>query len=279
MLPTRRSILPLVGALGLGGCATDNGSERKADADAERVAPAAADASAQKRGVAPEAAQKLREMSDYLAGFDRFALHTEGTVETVLDSGQTLAFPYASDVKVSRQGGLRSDRLGEKTAVEFYYDGDSFTLYGKSNNVYATAKAPPTLDEAIDAARQEFGIEAPGADLLYADPYAILTEDVVSGFDVGTGTVDGVLCHHLAFRGNEVDWQIWIEDGPKPLPRRFTITSKNIEGSPEFVVELSDWDTDPDFTDEVFEFTVPSGARKIDFQPEKFLPRKAGEVS
>ena len=76
-----------------------------------------------------------------------------------------------------------------------------------------------------------------------------------------------------------MDWQIWIEDGPKPVPRRFTITSKKIEGTPEFVVELSDWDTDPDFTDEVFEFTPPRGAQKIEFQPEKFLPPMSGEVS
>lgn len=278
MLSTRRSIIALVGALGFGACATDNGSERNAGADAEVVAPAS-EASAQGRGVAPEAAQKLREMSDHLAGLDRFALHTEGTIETVLDNGQTLAFPYASNVKVSRKGGLRSDRTGEKTAVEFYYDGDSFTLYGKNENVYATAKAPPTLDQAIDVAREKFGIEAPGADLLYADPYAILTEDLVSGFVVGEGTVGGVLCDHLAFRGNEVDWQIWIEDGPQPVPRRFTITSKKIEGSPEFVVELSDWDTDPDFTDEVFEFTPPRGAREIEFQPQKFLPQMSEEVS
>jgi hypothetical protein len=279
MPSTTRSIIPWVGALGLLGCATDNGSARNAEADAELGAPVTSEASAQQRGVAPEAAQRLREMSEYLAGLDRFALHTEGTVEEVLDDGQTLAFPYASDVKVSRKAGLRSDRLGEKTSVEFYYDGESFTLYGKDQNVYATAKAPPTLDAAIDAARQEFGIEAPGADLLYADPYAILTEDVVSGFVVGQGTIDGVPCDHLAFRGNEVDWQIWIEDGPEPVPRRFAITSKKIEGSPEFVVELSDWDTDPGFTDEVFEFRPPRGAREIEFQPEKFLPQKSGEVS
>ena len=42
--------------------------------------------------------------------------------------------------------------------------------------------------------------------------------------------VQGQLCHHLAFRQEDIDWQIWIENGPTPLPRKFLITDKKAKG-------------------------------------------------
>jgi len=32
--------------------------------------------------------------------------------------------------------------------------------------------------------------------------------------------VEGVRCDNLAFRAPNVDWQIWIQEGPEPLPRK-----------------------------------------------------------
>ena len=49
----------------------------------------------------------------------------------------------------------------------------------------------------------------------------------------------GVACHHLAFQTPEVDGEIWIEDGPKPLPRRLLLTDKSVEGSPQWTSDLS----------------------------------------
>jgi len=31
----------------------------------------------------------------------------------------------------------------------------------------------------------------------------------------------GVECEHLAFRGHVTDWQLWIETGAKPVPRKY----------------------------------------------------------
>jgi hypothetical protein len=42
------------------------------------------------------------------------------------------------------------------------------------------------------------------------------------------GAVIGVECDHLAFRNADTDWQIWIESGAKPIPRKYVITSKGI---------------------------------------------------
>jgi hypothetical protein len=74
-----------------------------------------------------------------------------------------------------------------------------------------------------------------------------------------------VKCTHLAFRGSEVDWQIWIEDGDKPLARKFILTSKKVAGVPEFTVLIRSWDIAPKLANSEFSFTPPKGAKKIEF--------------
>ena len=86
-----------------------------------------------------------------------------------------------------------------------------------------------------------------------------------SGFVVGQSVVGGVRCIHLAFRGTEVDWQIWVEDGDKPLPRKFIITAKQVAGEPQFTVLLRSWDLAPKLTNREFGFAPPKGAKKIEY--------------
>ncbi|OJT23914.1 hypothetical protein BO221_18320 [Archangium sp. Cb G35] len=234
-------------------------------------------ASAQKSGVSPKARSMLEKMSDFLGGQRQFTVQVDGSTEVVLQSGEKVEFNHDSEVRLKRPDKLRSDRRGEKAEMEFYYDGRSFTLYGENNHYYATARAPATIDEAIDAARERLGIEAPAADLLYSKPYDILMEDVVSGTYLGTAFIRGATCHHLAFRGNETDWQIWIDDGPKPVPCKFVITSKKVEGSPEFTAEFSRWNFSPRLGDEVFHFSPPGNAKRIDFLAEQVAQGKQGD--
>jgi hypothetical protein len=218
-----------------------------------------------KPAIDPKADEMLRRMSDYLAGLKSFSFAAEHATEVVLKSGEKLEFLADSTVTVQRPNMLRSDRKGEMADVSFIYDGKAMTIYGRRMNMYASADAPPTLDAAIDFARERLNLEAPAADLLYSNPYKVLMEDVVSGTYVADATVDGVKTHHLAFRGNETDWQIWIEDGPRPLPRRFVIVSKKVASDPEFAVELREWNLEPRVTPDMFSFKPPAGAERIDF--------------
>jgi hypothetical protein len=225
-----------------------------------RKAPAAPAAA-----VEPKASQTLKRMSDFLGSQQAFSLSTEHMTQVVDQSGQKLDFVADSTLVVQRPNKLRSDRVGEGMDLSLYYDGSALTLYGRRMNTYATADAPATLDETIDFARQELELEAPAADLLYGKPYDVLMEDVVSGTYVGQTTLDGKKCHHLAFRGNETDWQIWIEDGARPVPLRFVIVSKKVAGAPEFAVSLKSWNFRPRITPELFTFTPPPNAEQIDF--------------
>jgi hypothetical protein len=102
-------------------------------------------------------------------------------------------------------------------------------------------------------------------DFISDDPYKVLTRDVESGIYAGLHEVDGVPCHHLAFRQSDIDWQIWIDDGLLPLPRKLLIVYKNEAGAPRYTARFSSWDLSPDLGDTVFEFEPPEGAEKIEF--------------
>jgi hypothetical protein len=219
----------------------------------------------QSAAIEPKADQLLRKMSNYLAGLEQFSVQTENTLEMVLRTGEKIQYDNPAEGLFRRPNKLRADRKGDLVNQEFYYNGKTFTLYDKDRNFYATIEAPSTIDEMIDFAREYLDLYAPGGDLIYKNAYEVLTEDVISGFYVGLSVVGGIKCHHLAFRGNEVDWQIWIEDGDKPLPKKFIVTSKWMTGAPQFTVMIKSWNFSPKVTEDLFTFSPPKDAQKIDF--------------
>ncbi|HTN71352.1 MAG TPA: DUF2092 domain-containing protein [Methylomirabilota bacterium] len=220
---------------------------------------------AQPAGIDPQAEKLLKRMSDYVASRQQFTLKAESTLEAVLTSGQKLQFDSPATLEVSRPNKLRGHRKSDIANQEFFYDGKTLTLYNPKENLYATTTAPPTIDEMLDFAREKLDIIAPGAEILYGNAAERMLKVTTSGFVVGPSVVGGVKCTHLAFRGAEVDWQIWIEDGDKPLPRKFILTSKQVKGEPEFTVLIRSWDVTPKFTNQEFSFTPPKGAKKIEF--------------
>lgn len=209
----------------------------------------------------------LRQMTDYMAKLKTFSMKTGNTIEYVLDTGQKLQFDTTVKVAVARPDRMRAVRIDDLEQQEMVYDGKSLTVFHRADGTpyYSTVAAPPTIEGALDFARHSLDVIAPAGDLLYADAYNILMEDVISGLYVGPSVVGGVRVHHLAFRGGQTDWQIWIDVGDKPLPRKLVITSKLTIGAPQFSVTTSDWNLAPKLAASQFRFAPPKGAVKIDF--------------
>lgn len=225
--------------------------------------------------VEPKADALLRKMSTDLADLRAFRFNTDSVMEVVTRQGEKIQSVAESTVWVQRPNKLRVDRMGPLGGATVYYDGSMLSVYGKRDNLYATTKAPDNLDATIDFARDQLSLDAPGADLLYSNPYAALTEDVVSGRYLGIEPVGNRMCHHLAFRGHETDWQLWVEDGPRALPCRFVIVSKRETGAPQYAVTTSGWSAAPGFSPETFTFVPPPDAGKIDFVALKDIARSA----
>ena len=207
----------------------------------------------------------LKSMSDFIAATPAFSVRTETSLEVVTLDGEKLQFMTPVSASVRRPDRLLATREGDLVDQRFYYDGKTLTLFNPGDKVYATVPAPDNLDAALAYARDELDIVAPAGDLITTNAYEGLTGDMYESKYMGTSVVAGQVCHHLAFRGNEVDFQIWIADGKQPLPWRYVITSKKIAGAPQFVTQVVAWDLKPRLRDKDFEFKAPAGAIGVDF--------------
>lgn len=212
-----------------------------------------------------DALELLKSSTDYVASLQQFTVQSESTIEAVLISGQKIQFSNNASMALLRPNKLSAKREGDLIDQHMYYNGKTFTFFNPDANVYAIASVPATLDGMLDTIRDQFDIIAPASDLMYKDAYKRMTQNATSGFIVGQSMVDGVLCNHIAFRSPGTDWQLWIEAGAKPLPRKFVVTSTDVEGSPQFEVQLKNWKLSPNLKATDFEFSAPTGAQKIDF--------------
>jgi len=224
---------------------------------------------AQGTGIDPKAAQMVKASMAYIAGLRQFGITTRSSLEAVLTSGQKIQFDNAVSTTVQRPNKLRAQRIGDLVDQVFYYDGKTLTLFNPGQGVFGSLAAPDTLETMLDFARDKLDIVAPAGDFLYANAYDILMDGVTTGFVVGKGVVEGVRCDHLAFRAPHVDWQIWIQEGAQPLPRKIVITTRDVTNAPQFEVVVTKWDLQPKITANMFTFVPPKGAQKIDFLPAR----------
>jgi hypothetical protein len=231
---------------------------------------AANSTAAEKSGaIEPKADAALHRMSDYLAGLKTFSVDTSTVDETQVEKdGQKIQTLAHSKISVRRPGEMRIDRVSPKGRVVFRDDGKQFSVYDSDQNIYATAPAPDKLDQAADAARVQLEIEAPGIDLIASNPYDALTEGVTEGRYIGLEPMgDGVMAHHLAVTKKNVTYQIWIQDGPQPVPLRYVVAGRGMRGSPQFTIQMRNWQPSASVPDDSFAFTPPAGATKVAFAP------------
>ncbi len=220
----------------------------------------------QQTNIAPQADRVLSAACQYLAEAPWFSLTAEVWREHVTASGQKLQFTRTVSMDVKRPNRLHMEITSPHTQRGFWYDGKSLTVLDRLPNLFSMAAMPGTLDAALDKARDDFGIDLPLADLAVSDPYSNATAKVLKGTYYGLSPVLGINCHHLAFTQENVDWQIWIQDGPQPLIRKFVITHKQDAGVPEFTTLITRWDLTDRIADSDFVFEAPREASAIEMR-------------
>lgn len=207
----------------------------------------------------------LKEMGDYLKSADSFTFHAESSYDAIDRNGQQIRYGGTTDVAIHRPDRLRSKFIGDERQMQTFYDGKTVTIYNAAVNMYAITDVPPDIDSAIDKIFDKYGVSVPLADLVYADPYNILIANVIEGCWVGRHSIAGVPCNHLAFTQESIDWQIWIEEGPRPVPRQVLITYKDEPGWPQYLARLKSWNFQPKFSNDYFQFQPPTGSDEMEF--------------
>lgn len=215
-------------------------------------------------GISPEAEKILRSMSTYLGGVSAFSVKADLDNEIIDLSGQKLQFSSSTTIVVERPQRLYVNRQDASAGVEIIFDGSTLTLHSKDHNAYAQMENPGTIDDAIDTVLDKIGMAAPGPELLYADSYSGLSAGVTKGVYLGTAYVNGIECHHLAFRESRTDWQLWVQVGDAPLPMKYVITTKWVTGAPQYSIRYREWDMSPRIEADLFKFSAPAGVGKME---------------
>ena len=208
-------------------------------------------------------------MGDYLKSADAFSFHADITYDEIIATGEKAKYGAVSDLSVRRPNRLLVVNNGDEFRRQVFYDGKTITLFDVQKGLYAVTKVPGKLDRALDLVFEKFGLTVPLADFVYADPYAVLSENAEYGGVLGEHGCAETRCHHLLFTQEFIDWQIWIQTGPRPVPRRLVITYKDEPGSPQYEAWLSRWDFQPRLSEHAFTFRPPDGAVEIEFLPSE----------
>jgi len=205
----------------------------------------------------------LKAMADYVSRQENLSLKYDADVEVVTPAVEKIQFSASGDVTLSRPNRFRISRTGGYADVELVSDGTTVTVHDRGGNQFAQVPGAGSFDEVVDRLRVEALLELPGADLLLSKPYEELKAGVLEAKHIGRGVVEGVECEHLAFRNLDTDWQIWVEVGEHPVPRKYVITSKAIGAAPQYTLRLRDWKAGVNPAPDAFTFRPPAGSSGV----------------
>jgi len=217
----------------------------------------------------PNALAGLDRTTKYLRSLPAFTISAQVTRDEVVHDDFNLQRSSQVRVSVRRPDRMRAEVSGDGGDRLFLYDGKTMSLLLPGEKYYATTPAPGTVRETIDSMLEKHAIELPLLDLVYIAMGGDLQNKMLDGGEIGTTLIDGVACTQLAFRGEKVDWQLWIEQGAKPVPRKVVITTTDEPTRPQYSAILR-WDLAANPPDGQFTFTPPAGAVPIalaDVQP------------
>jgi len=262
----RMSVRPLMAPLVL--CIAGFGCQRGSPSAGAAVEPPPPliepDLAPGSRLVEPRAEALVRAMSDRLVQARGIALEAEEVYDEVPDESPRRQLTDVRRVAMRRPDRLAGDTSGDAMNRTFWYDGKVFSALDKEQNVWTSGAVPPTVDKALDWVFDQTSTVIPLGDFLYADVYARLMSDVQRGVYLGIHEAAGVPCHHLSFEQATIDWQIWIDAGKEPLPRKLVITYKTENEVPQYTVTIRKWNLQAQLPDALFAFSPPEGASRVE---------------
>jgi hypothetical protein len=231
-------------------------------------------------GSRAEAAAILKGMAEYLGGLSSFTCTSTNTFEVVQANGQKVEFGETRRISLARPDRLRIEEVASDGASDLaLFDGKQITVLSADENVYAQAPQPPSLEDALVYFVRDLRMRMPLALMLSTHVKTELPAVAKEIDYVETSQIRGKTAHHLAGRGDSVDFEIWITDDKNALPVRIAITYKEAPDKPKFVADISDWNTSPTFPATTFQLSLPQGAKNIPFVVQMLQPTAAPQAA
>ena len=222
--------------------------------------------------IEPAALAALDRMGAYLRTLKMFQIEAAVQQEEALDNGLKAQFAGVANLVARKPDRLRVEVSSDRQERQYLYDGKLFTLWARRVNCYATVPAPPTILELVNTVEEKFGIEMPLVDLFRWGAADNSNTGITAAVDIGPSKIGDADCRHYAFRQEGLDWQIWIQNGDCPLPRKLVLTTTTDEARPQYQATYT-WNLAPTFKDADFTFEAPADAYRIVFEK---IPPEAG---
>ena len=217
----------------------------------------------------PAAVAAINRMGDYLRTLKTFSIRADTTTDVVMPSGPKLQFGGTIDLTYRDPDGVHIvSRRDDRDDSRFFYNGKLLSVWVEAKKVYAGIVAPATIGSTLELVKEKYDVSFPLGGVLLMAARGELLKDVKAGVVIGTGRVAGVDCDHLGFHQNGVDWQIWIEKGERPLPRKILITTLSQVSQPQHS-EILTWDLSPKIDPAMFSFVPPEGANRMTIAEKK----------
>jgi hypothetical protein len=215
--------------------------------------------------IEPRAERILKAAIGHLEAAKSFKLRGELNNEIQLPSGERIEYASVLQAAVRRPDRAWTRVEGELRQGSNSYDGKTLTHLELGGNAYAVWPAPPTIDELLDAMKEKLGFLPPLSNIMRQKLEQEVFTGLQSGVYIGEAVVRGSKCSHLAFRQENIDLQVWVDNGV-PVIRRIVITYKKLPGVPQYGVTFTEWEFNTTLPDSVFAFDPPPGATRVEFE-------------
>jgi hypothetical protein len=208
----------------------------------------------------------LSRASEFLGALPGFSVTIRCSYDTIQTDGQRVEFGELRNILIQRPNRMSAEVLRSDGDLDLLlFDGQALTAYKTTDNVYARVEHTGTVDSAIVYLVKDLQIRFPLARLLLTSLPELIKKQVESVSFVEVNQLYEVPVDQLAVRTADVDFQLWVDQGDKPLPRRIVITYKNDPGQPQFRADFFDWNLAPEITADSFTLTPADGAEEILF--------------
>ena len=213
----------------------------------------------------PEVGQALDRACRVLSSAKTVTYHAEITFDSVLPSHVKLQYAAELDAAIKRPNRLAIRYRSDLGAKDIWYDGKTLTIFDSDHGAYADTPAPDSTDAMLLQAAKETNLSIPLEGFDFDNPCKRVYGLIQRGKYVGLHDVGGVTCDHLAFIQPEADWQLWIDHGKTPLPRKIVITYKNLPSQPQWAATFSKWRFNRQLVASRFQPKIPKGVIKASF--------------
>ena len=91
---------------------------------------------------------------------------------------------------------------------------------------------------------------------------------MLSAMHLGERVVLDDSLDHISVESIGADWQVWMDTGDAPLPRRLVMQFIEAEGAPDYMATFHEWNVDEPIDADVFVADLPEDWQQVDL-PER----------